>query len=905
MRNQKNRTRTQSPAHILLRQLSVVISLFLIPTFVFSQQTGSIKGTVKDEMGKPIEGATIKLKGTRLGGVSSGGGMFLIQNIEAGNYTLITTSVGYDTGRAIVTVQPNYQTEISISLLQRVAAAAEVVVTARANKETMGYARTAERNAASVVNNLSAEEIARYPDPSTAESMQRIPGVAVTRVRGEVRDAIVRGLESRYNSVLVDGVRAPSPSTNTRVLQMDFLPSDLLQRIEVAKSLTPNMEADAIGGAINLVMKTAPDTLIMRAKIGTGYSSQLLNKNFLSFAQDSIFEDPLKRFGLTYQAKPTDFPRNYFTMSSASASPDLFGELTLGNRYLDGRFGLILAGSVQQTYRYSETVRNYDAVDADNNEYLIRRQYRYHSHDKTKWGLNAKADYILDKKNELSLSFNGFIRQNREARLLTDSNYVYQPVLYSNIRSVVQTYTLANTVVSGEHSLGSLILNWHGGWLEARQFKPDRAELMTVSELRNDVVASQPVFYAVVHDWQHNEDRDIIGGVNLVWKEWENNGVTISAGTLFKAKERANAQNEYRLSPLTDSAGNLPRFISVDDLQWEVLNTGGTPEYGNNNYQCSEGLSTGYIMGTWESGLWKAVAGVRVEAISGRYSTFDITQVQQISAASNYTDILPSAHLRYTLSPESYLRFSVGRTISRPNFYDLVPYNIQGEDYRELGNPNLQRSRSTNVDLRYELYPSLIEQFSIGAFFKNIENPIERAVDIRNPSLPSIQPRNFGAAIVYGAEVVIGMELPFGFGVQAFYTWSHSSITADKVLFDRAAGQTLLVPETRALQGQSEHGGNIAISFNKPEFGAFAQISLAYTGQRIHSVSLYKDQNHLLDDYAALDFLYDQSIGVGMSLFLRLNNLLNMPYRIVTQKGGLIEEEQFGSTAAIGVQWKL
>ncbi|MCC7437418.1 MAG: TonB-dependent receptor [Armatimonadetes bacterium] len=884
---------------------SIILMLFLIPCFAFSQQTGSIKGVIRDDVGKPIEGVTIKVQETKSGAISNDAGAFIIQNLQTGNYNLIITSIGYDTGRVSVVVQPSHQTEVSISLLQRVANSTGVVVTARANKETMGYARTAEKNAASVVNNLSAEEIARYPDPSTAESMQRIPGVSVTRVRGEVRDAIVRGLESRYNSILVDGVRAPSPSTNTRVLQMDFLPSDLLQRIEVAKSLTPDMEGDAIGGSVNLVMKTAPDTLIAQAKIGTGYSAQLINTNFTSFPTDSIFEDPLKRFGTTYQAQVNDFPRNYFKMSSKPASPDIFGDITLGNRFLDGHLGVIMAGSVQQTYRYSQAVRNYDAIDADNNEYLIRRQHRFHSHDKTKWGLNTKVDYIFNKENEVNISFNGFVRRNVETRILGDSNYVYQPVLYNCIRSVVQTYTLANTVVSGKHAFGDLSLGWRAGWLEARQFKPDRAELATVSELRENVVASQPVFYAIVHDWQHNEDRDIIGGLDISWKKWKNSGITINAGTLLKTKKRANAQNEYRLLPITDSAGNLPRFTNVDDLQWEVLNTGGTPEYGNNNYQCEEELYAGYLMGTWESGLWKAIAGVRTETTSGSYSTFDITQVQQVTASNSYTDILPSLHLRYTLSPESYLRFSLGRTISRPNFYDLVPYNSQGEDNRELGNPDLKRSQSTNVDIRYELYPSLIEQFSVGAFFKKIDDPIERAVDIRNPSLPSIQPRNFGSAMVYGGEFVVGVMLPYSLGVQAFYTWAYSTITADKVLFDRAAGQTLLVPETRALQGQSEHGGNIAISFNPAELGLFAQLSLVYTGQRIHSVSLYKDQNHLLDDYAALDFSCNKSIGSGLSLFLRLNNLLNMPYRIITQKGGLIEEEHFGSTAAIGLQWKL
>ena len=382
------------------------------------------------------------------------------------------------------------------------------------------------------------------------------------------------------------------------------------------------------------------------------------------------------------------------------ASPNWLGEFTVGDRFLDSRLGFILAGSVQQTYQRSESVHNYDAVDADNRGYLVQRQQRFHGHDKTKWGVNSKVDYIFDESNDVQLSLVGFLRQNRETRILHDTNFIFSPVLYVSNRTVFQTYSLADVVLSGHDDLGAVDIKWRGGWAQAEQSKADRAELTTSAALSGDTVVSDRVFYASLRDWQHNNDRDLFAGVDLVWRGLSDIGFTITGGGLHRSKSRDNYQNEYRLKPVPDSLGHLSAFTSVDDVPWQVLNTGGTPEFANNNYTVNEQVTAAYLMGSWSSSNWNILAGARLESTGADYATFDVNELAQVSAKKSFADLLPSLHVRYALTEASNLRFSAGQTISRPNYFDLVPYNYVGDEFREMGNPNLRRTLATNIDLQ-------------------------------------------------------------------------------------------------------------------------------------------------------------------------------------------------------------
>jgi outer membrane receptor protein involved in Fe transport len=866
----------------------------------------TITGTVSDaESRAPLGGATVWLLQLARATAADSDGRFAFADVPPGDYSIVADAIAHRADTVRVHVPADESTvRVELRLRPRALTMAEIVVTARASRETDRAARETERDAPSIVSVLSAQTIDRYPDPTTAEAVQRIPGISITRVRGEAREPIVRGMEGRYNNTLIDGIKMPSPATESRVVQLDFLASSLLQRVEVTKQLTPDMEGDAIGGSVNLVMRTAPSRPLLQARLATGYGSRLLGEDFVGFRSDSVLEDPVEAHGQGYSAKPGDFTRDNLRLERSTAPPDLLGELTVGDRIAGGALGVVLAASVQRTLRNSETTRNFDAVDVDNVPYLVRKQYRFHSHDRLKAGVDAKADLILGMHDQLSLALNGFLRRNQESRQQNDSNYVYSPVLYQSSRTVVQTHLLGDAVLSGRHELSWADVEWRGGYAYARQDKPDRAELITSAAMVGDSVVTRPVFFAVLRDWQHNSDADAFAGADASLRAWREAGIDVKAGALVRLKNRDNYDNEYRLSPRLDSAtAPLPYYTSIDELQWDVYNAAGTPQFASNNYTCRELVSAGYAMAMWRLGDLGILTGARVEATTSTYATNDASQMREVSVRKSYVDVLPSLHLRYALDEVSNVRLSLSRSLSRPSFYDLVPYNILGEEYREMGNPSLRRTTSTNVDLKVETFPTAEDQLSAGVFYKRIVDPIEMTIDVGNPAIPTLTPKNLGTATNFGAEVTAGILLAGRLNVQATYTWTHSEITTDKVYNDAPNNRVVLVPTTRPLQGQSEHIGNIALAYADTSWGTSAQLSFSYTGRRIVQVSIHPGLDHYQSALAGLDFAAEQKLAGGLSLLVRANNLLDAPYEVRIENGTVVEKETFGRFFTIGLNY--
>lgn len=887
----------------------VIPSLLLFFLCCSGAYAAGVEGKIVDaETKEPLVAANVLIESVRRITRSDDEGTYRISNLQPGEYRLEFSSLGYLPDTILITItNPEQTISLDVALDLDLSNPNSVVVQARRSQESDATARQIEQNSPTVVNVLSGETMERSTDVTTAEALQRVPGVSTTRVRGEARDATIRGMEARYNNTTVDGVQIPSPNTNTRVVSADFLASDLLQRIEVTKVLTPNMEGDAIGGSVNVVTREAPSEPVLRVRVGTGYSSMFLNHDYLGFRTDSITADPLERFGRGYRVTPGDFPRDNVYLQSSTALPDFMGEITLGRRVLDGKLGIILGGSVQQKYQFSEVARNYAALDLDNNVYFTHREYRVHSHSKTNSGLNLKADYKLGEKSSVAASVVAFFRRNRETRFLSDTNFTFTPILYTKERTVYQQHNIITSSVSGKHQLGAFQLKWRGGWAYADQNKPDRAEVVTTNQMIGDVIVPDEYFQYVDRDWQHNSDNDWEGSLDLAWEPGWNSGFKLSTGVLGRLKERNNYVNAYRLIPIPDPVnGRIPLYPGLQNVEWEVANVAGTPEYSNNNYEAEEDLLAAYTMGEIHQGKWHLLGGIRVEGVQAEYSTYDVNLLGQKTASKSYADILPSAHLRYALNEASNLRLSIGRSVSRPNYFDLIPYNYITGEVRQQGNPALKRSIATNLDLRYELFPTIEQkrQFAVGLFAKWIDDPVETTLDLSNPSLPTFIPKNVDMATSYGAEVTASIDLFPSLALLGNYTYTHSAITSEKFLFNKELGITEQHKETHSLQGQSDHVANLSALFSDTGMGTTAQLSFVFTGERVVRITPFYGLNHVQTDFPMLDFSATQKLWKNLSLFLQVTNLLNSPYELRLENGLLIEKELFGRHAEIGFSYK-
>lgn len=880
---------------------SVILGLALLTAA--GANAMNLKGKIKDaKTGEEIIGASVVVKEEPSKGAVTGlDGSFSL-SVNRPTFTIICTYIGYKNYEMKVTSK---DTEIEIPLASDDVMLGEVTVVATNPGRSEAGARAIERKAMNVVNVMSAKAIELSPDITVANVIQRMSGVTIERnSSGEGQYAILRGMDKRYNYTLINGVKIPSPDNKNRFVPLDIFPSEMLDRLEVTKSLTANMEGDGIGGAVNLVMKDAPTERQFTASISTGYNAMYFDRDFQSFNYgDIVKESPYEAMGKPedYQVTQDNFKMSNLRMKWKRPMPDLTASLSYGDRFFDDKLGVMVAGSYLNTYRGKESQIYYQPGVSHNG--IV---YRNYSAQQTRIGAHAKLDYHINGNNKLTW-YNGYMDM-REAEVRDGKDDKERAVRMKWNRQYI-----INSTLKGEHQFledGALKLNWSAVISKAYSETPDNAEIfLQGTHLQTSGAATRR--------WEHNSDKDKAGYVDLSYK-WQLDGGSVfdfSAGGMYRDKKRDSFFNEYTFDSATGSKD--PQYLGEDWNNFdEILIT--PRRYGNIgdplNYDASEKVGAGYGMVKYTYNKWELIAGVRVEHTNQGY-VLKFPRDVDPEGNQKYTDVLPSFHAKYNVHENANLRFSYARAINRPSFFEIVPYSIINEDYKEKGNPDLEHTVADNIDLRYEFFPKSSEQFMVGLFYKNIQNPIEYGL-INEGQDTYYQPMNFGDATNLGVEVDI-MKYFNWFGIKANYTYTHSKITTDKRIMDGSEVKT--VRQSRPLFGQAAHVANLSLLFKSTKYGWEGQIAGSYTGKRLSDISNWFDNDIWEDGYFQLDASVEKSFKCGVHIFAKASNLLDIPlFRYIQNgprtanidyerhNGNVIERKEWhGQTIMLGVRYKL
>ncbi|GGD79519.1 collagen-binding protein [Emticicia aquatilis] len=874
-----------SRKYIFLLLLSFLLS--------FNAFSASFKGKIKDaKTNEPLVGATILLKNTKMGSIAALDGSFEIKNLAVGSYEVVIQYIGYEPKSAKIEVKTATQILLSDFLLnEQVSQLAETIVSAKANGENDEYARKTEQKSDNVLNVISAKTIQLLPDITVGNILQRVSGVSVVRnSTGDGQYAVIRGMDKRYNYTSINGVKIPSPDNKNRYVPMDIFPADLLERLEVVKALTPNMEGDAIGGAMNMVMKSVPDYLILSATATTGYSQLFSNQPFAGFrTKDIQFKSPSEIHGNLYAAKTTDFSIKNLQYKNVALPINSLLSLSVGNRIFNHKLGFLLGGSYQHTYRGSNSsffnLNGQPSPDPLPNSPLIESvQKRIYSNEQARLGLNLKLDYAFNSRNRISL-YNLFMQLDdwQHRHVLSNQLTLFGDV-GNNDRSVFRRQNIYNSTLQGEHTLAKkLKFNWSTVYSLAKSQTPDWTD-QSVTSRTSQGLDGKPIESAryidnVSHIWTHNEDRDLTGYIHLIYSYSPT--IEFSSGGMYRDKDRSNFYNNYSLATVLPG-GERQIFTSIEQTKFTFR-----PEsfaYADstnaNNYTAKEKIGAGYLQAKVNISDWQILGGVRVETTNQSYvSQLPVTATGKTGKIS-YMDILPSLHIKYKLSERENVRISYFKGITRPGYFEIVPATFPGEYFNESGNYKLKHTQADNIDLRYEFFPRGNEQLLLGAFLKNIKNPIEFGFSEFGNSNFVYTPLNFGTAKNYGAEIVFTKYLK-NWGVSGNYTYTHSRITTTKRIYGRDTNGSIvnsLGTQTRPLQGQSDHIGNLSLIYKNSQIGLDAQLSWVYTGKRINIVSPYKDLDYWQRGTSQVDFSTEKKFGkTHFSAFAKLTNLLNNP----------------------------
>jgi TonB-dependent receptor len=882
------------------------------PSHVFAAQqaqgSGVIEGRVVDGVtGDPLPGAKVVATGSASEASTNRDGFFRLAGVPAGDQTIAITYLGRPDQTESVTVDAGGTKHLDVKMgapqfSERVTVQAELITDANAR------ALNQQRTATNITNIVSADQIGSFPDRNAAETTQRIPGVSITKDQGEGRYVNVRGTEPRLNSMMIDGERIPSPDPLLRQVAVDVIPSELLQAIEVSKALTPDMDADSIGGSVNLVMKHAPDKLRLFGSAGGGYNQMLKdwNQSNVSGTGGGRFADG--KIGAIFSASSSTIHRGNqdmeVTYSPTLALQELNPRWYQVNRRRWGASGAVdMKASPDASFivrglfnRFIDDHENRQRVRFAVGNSRIDRELRDRTHIERISSLSFTGQQIARGSTTIDYQLLGAYSDQTDPLTMTTT---FRETKVTFLPNVTPTSIDPNNIQANPQNddINNYTLN---GQLRATNFAKDR-DVVGSFNVRTPLGASQDVASFLKFGMKYRNKR----------RGRDRNEINYTTKTAPKLTEYL--ENGFNLRPFLDGRYDLTPYLSQDRVE-NILNDAtftGAQNHARDaeNFDGTEEVVAGYGMAELYAGSkLLIVPGVRLEYTRadfvGRDVRFDSTGnwigSPPLEAKTNYTIPLPDVHVRYAATPDTNLRFAVTRSIARPNFYDAVPYRAQDDSALTvaLGTPGLKPTKSWNVDAMAEHYFKSVGVVSAGVFYKHLDDYIytySLQQTIGDSQYLVTQPLNGDAATLRGVEIAVQDRLKFlpapldGLGVYANYTYTDSTAH-----FPGHAGHA-------TLPGQSKHVGNIAGSYEKGGFTG--RVSVNFHGNYLDTVGATNVTDRYYDTNRQLDIVLLQKISHHAHLYLNLlnaNDALLRYYQGVPDR--VQQEEHYHWWAEFGVK---
>ncbi len=876
----------------LLSFITLIVSVSLV-------QAGTVKGKVADSASKEgLIGATVYVKDSI--SIHDGAGLdgsYSIKNLKRGTYILVAQFFGYTTQEKTITISDESQViTIDFQMNEAHINLSNVTITSNYTKESDNYARSEEKNSDILMNVMSAKTIQLLPDLTIGDVLQRVSGVSVEKsTTGGGKYATIRGMDKNYNYTTIDGVQIPSPDYGNRYIPMDLFPAEMVERLEVFKTLTPDMEANAIGGAMNLVLKDAPDRFYLSADFATGFNQTLLNQGYEKFNSSVIqTNSPAQTNGSDYAAKVSDFPTGNINYKDVAVPPNLVAGFTLGDRFLGGRLGILLSANFQNIYSATEGfwIKQQSEPNPGPHpntpiwDYVSNRDYW---EQQTRGAGHLKIDYVFSPKHRMDFYAVYTQMNDIRSRIEQDTaNSLPGSEMNPHYQSKVTSQYIFNATLKGKDTLAhNLFLDWTGAYSRAWENIPDWDDISLLGTMGQPTA----VFSSLSRVWMQSTDQDFSGYINLSYHfNLFGQKVELKTGAMNRDKTRNAYSNEYDFAA-TPFQPNYPGIdaILANPSYYVFVNPLGTP-MSNNSYSVGEDITAYYGMIKLQLlSKIELAGGMRIENTSQAYVDGESINVVAQNGTKQYTDYLPSVEVKYNITDKQAIHASYFASISRPSFIDIVPYQLSGDQFNQYGNPYLLHTTANNYDLRYEFFPKPSDQILIGVFYKQIYGPIEQAV-IHSPSGgPSAviqQPINIGGdtvpAINYGFEFTITKYIKH-FGISANYTYTHSSLVAPELIYRNTVGtgqpKTFDTTETRPIQGQVDNIANLSFIYKNPNIGFEAQLSLVYTGKSVYLIAQYYGLDEWQMPMTTMGFSFQKRLSkkINLSLYGKVNNILNTP----------------------------
>jgi outer membrane receptor protein involved in Fe transport len=886
----------------------------------FAQNSAKVSGIITDKDSKqPVSFVSISLKGLIANAESDINGNYEMA-LKPGTYTIVYAFIGYKTLEKEITVADNETLNLNVSLQENSNSIEGIVITGSTKKTSETALIKEQQKAVEMKQSIGSQEMERKGISNVEEGLTKVTGIT----KAESRGLFVRGLENRYNNLLINDLQSPSNSPFKKIIPLDLFPTDIVGILGVYKTFNVNMPGDFAGATIN-VETAEPQSSQTKLSVGFGY---ITNTNGSDFLISESANNDQGFFGI--QKKNRTIPSEYgnvgnVTLTSTEyknayknstwnvdkVSAPINNNISFSHsdkfKFDKGRsFSYLLSLNWDNKYQFKEGIeRTFGEGSNEYNNNFITSSYSYTTSTSALLGLKYKSDrfqiatnsiFLRTTENLIEDQFGVLLNQKSTPNRLIRLNQFEKSDYFNNQMSTSYKLTSDN-----KHSIKGGI-----SYVKTIYELPDRKFLVGI--LENNIFTNSyggntlnrqhfkikgNYYMSGFAEYNFNFGKEIDGKTNK-----------LSVGY---NSFRNNLSSIYRLFATTSINGGLQTNTNINDINDQILadvENGLIKEREETNVEYKQKLdqfvNAGYANLLFNiNEKFEINGGVRLETSDRVLKYRDLEESEAFDdpyikdqVKKNY--ILPAINTKYKLNTKSNLRFAASQTITRPVLMELLPVQLVNPDGNvTLGNKDLLDTQNLNVDFKYEFFSDKKDMFAVGVYAKNIKDPIERIFVASASLLTTYQ--NSKVANLYGAEFefIFNME-NLSQNLENFSVGFNTSLMKTKV--EISDKNELENNSTRELQGASNWVINADAKYEfKFSKDIKNTVSFVYgvKGKNIYSVGT-AGLDHIYElPFHKLDFVYSSKFTKNLSAKFSADNILN-PYQrfeLGTNNKDVIEED--------------
>ena len=917
-----------------------------------TQQIVKITGTVVDnDTEMPIAEVSIRVVDTQIRVKTDETGAFSLE-LPSGTYKIHANAPFYNT-YVITDLQVSTDeapTPLQIKLTPQVVKLDAIKLPVRLSQSSERGLLEKRMRSSRIEDSISTEEISRLPASSAGEAIKRVTGVSI--VGG--RYVFVRGLGERYSNTLLNNVEIPSPEPNRRVVPMDIFPASLLASLQTVKTFSPDQPGGFAGGSVQVFTKDFPEELTISLSMSSGFNTQAIGEDGLTYPGGDTdflgFDDGSRKLPNIVQDQAADLPireRGRFTpLGFTPTEIQAFGQsfsnvwsperrqvpinqdykFNLGNSHKifgNKEFGYLGVISYGNSHSYGTQVRNAFRLGLNETLSPVTSYNIEQSGNEVDWGsvlntsLRFSPQHLLSVKTlfthtaeDETRTWEGFNADRNTDMRSTRLRYVERQ-LFSGQVAGMHDFNFgepALEVPEEDPEPPDVSMEWRLTYSRASRDEPDTRE--NIYEDRGDgtytfrdVTHSGSRFFFDLEDDEYNARLD--------WKIPLGAEGLFKFGGLLRDRARTFDVRRFRFLP-SDQVDTTVNLSDPPEILFQTQNI--APRVfelrestrSTDNYLADHNIYSSYLMLDLPiTAKWQVMTGVRLESSDQTVTTYDpfSASLKEIKANLKTLDWLPGLNVAYRLTERMNLRFAASRTITRPDFRELAPFEftdfVGGRTI--LGNPELERTQINNFDFRWEAFPQIGGVLAVSAFYKQFQKPIEQIVQPQ--AEVRITYENAEGANNYGLELEARQNL--GVLTEALRKFSintNAALISSQVVLPENVG--IQTSSERPLQGQCPYIVNVSIGFEDPNWGISSAIAYNIFGRRLSEVGNHGVPDVYEQPRGQLDVSFSRTVANYFKFSVSAKNLLD-PYVRYKIGEATYLEYKLGRAFSFGVSYDL